>query len=536
MVITKKKKEDLVHYAQRAFTHRDNRHQEVWQDIWRYMAPERDMERVTEGGEVYRYLYDSTAVDALKKLNALLVNGLTPPWFPWFMLMPGIAVPKEEREYAQRSLRPVNKLLAMSLNMSNFIQEIQPTYLDLITVGTGAMRISPKINGQGVTFKNIPIDHIAIEEGYDSRVDRIYQQMHMTGHQAMQEYGEKMPDGEFKKAIQKDPTKEYELLSIVAPVDDFSTDSGFVHIIMPWKMSDEIIHEQKMDYNPYLIARWEKMPRTPYGRGLGHIAYADVKALNRIKELNLQGLALSVAGAWTGVDDGVFNPGTVNIRPGVVIPVLSNDQQNPALRRIDTPSDLNAGRLGIQDMRADVQRMLMADRFSPTIGTKMSATEILQRAQIIQQELGASYTMLVNELLTPLVQTLIKLIGAQQDDPSLGDLKIDGPGLDVMFMASIAQSQRLAEANNMLEYATILQQFAQVDPSVQAIMDLPSLMRSVAELMSVDAEVIRSEEETAEYNRQGMQGAAQMEMMSAGQGQPAEQAGGGPQPTGGLPQ
>jgi hypothetical protein len=66
----------------------------------------------------------------------------------------------------------------------------------------------------------------------------------------------------------------------------------------------------------------------------------DVRSLNKAKEFVLQKAAIDLAGMYTATDDGVTNPYNMVIAPGIVIPVGSNNTNNPSIQRLDTSSSL----------------------------------------------------------------------------------------------------------------------------------------------------------------------------------------------------
>jgi len=88
--------------------------------------------------------------------------------------------------------------------------------------------------------------------------------------------------------------------------------------------------------SPWVTGRYTKVAGEVRGRGTAMQALPDVRSLNKAKEFVLQKAAIDLAGMYTATDDGVTNPYNMVIAPGVVIPVGSNNSNNPSIQRLDT--------------------------------------------------------------------------------------------------------------------------------------------------------------------------------------------------------
>ena len=92
--------------------------------------------------------------------------------------------------------------------------------------------------------------------------------------------------------------------------------------------------------SPWVTGRYTKVAGEVRGRGPAMQSLPDVRSLNKAKEFVLQKAAIDLAGMYTATDDGVTNPYNMVIAPGVVIPVGSNNTNNPSIQRLDTGSNL----------------------------------------------------------------------------------------------------------------------------------------------------------------------------------------------------
>lgn len=508
-MISKERREQLARDGQQAINDRDQLWRPRWQEIWRYTFPERDRDN-WETTELYNKIYDSTAIDAFNRLGGMLMTGLIPPWQRWIQLTPGPMIQEDQRLGARQNLTMISEVVHNVLTNSNFVQEAQPTFSECALVGTGGLKMEPRFDGMGVRFKNVPIDTVGIGEGRYSRICYVYQKYEMPNHQIMAEYGDMVVNSELRTQFNMNPFGKTWLWSIVAPEKYDESTGKYYHLIMIDKYPDMPLRQDLLDYNPYIFTRWQLVPNHVWGRGIGNIAHYDIKNLNKISELFLQALALSVNGVYTAKDDGILNPHSIQLVPGVIIPVIDNDLQNPPMSRLDTPSDLNIGRLGLADLRGNISRITMADKFSPAVGQKLTATEIMQRAQLIDQNLGSAISIMTYEFLIPLVQNMLSIVGEQVGNDAMRNMRIDGRSVEVQFLGSLSQAQRQQEAQAMVEYTTVVASMAQLDPQSMAVVDVPKMLRKVSERMNVPPDIIRSDEQVTEYMQQAQQGLQQI--------------------------
>lgn len=495
----------------------------IFERTFELVIPERYSELQRNPDALYSKIWDSTAVESAQQLSNLLVSGLTPPWTPWFMLVPGPLITGDARVELRKSLHFVNQVLFLHLNLSNFVSEMQSTFLDC-TLGTGAVAIQPHSRGIGVEFANIPIEQVAILRDSVGRLTHIFR----TYEYPAQEF---LTIKKFKEAVSEDfitklQANVQQKLNVIDAVvlndDGKSATKFFVLKTADTAAGNEpvMLDRKSMKRFPIKVPRWAPIPGQPYGRGPAMMGFGDIRSLNKAKELTLKNLAKEVAGIYTIRDDGVVNAYNTVLRPGSMIPVASNDQANPSIRPMPSSGRFDVAQFGIADLRESIKRLFLADQFSPIEGTKMSATEIAERGRVIAQNLGATYAGFQNDLLIPIVNDTLQILQSQNQLPA--GVEIDRESVDIMFVSSIANAQRLAEVDAMLQFATISQSLSELDPRAGLVLDAEGFQRRIAELLAVDENLLRSSEDVERETDQAIQ------LLQAQQGEP--NAGGQPQP------
>ena len=114
-----------------------------WQEIADYMLPRKAdiTQQRTRGDKRTELIFDGTAIHALELLSASLHGMLTNAASPWFTLQFKNTELQDDDE-AKEWLEGVTNDMYIAFARSNFQQEIQELYQDLIGFGTAAMFIT----------------------------------------------------------------------------------------------------------------------------------------------------------------------------------------------------------------------------------------------------------------------------------------------------------------------------------------------------------------------------------------------------------
>lgn len=496
----------LVQRAKALFTDRQP-YEAYWDTAYRFMLPERavffnkDRNR-QDPDSIADEVFDSTAEESAERLANLILARLTPPWQTWFRLVPGDDVlDEDEREAMRAPLQLAAQRMHRALANGNFYQEFQPVLLDRIIGGTGALVGEPGDQDTPIRFRCAPLSETALAEDGQGRVVVIIQCQRYTLRELTRAYPDRVPTilrDQFANAEDKREHMVYHLES--REVD--GTYSGASVL----ENGPTLLAEYTSPVPRRFATRWTKIPGAPYGRGPGLRALSDVRALNKLKEMSLKQALLAVAAPYTVMDDGVLNPHTVLIEPGELIPVASNDLNNPTIRALDQGADFNVSMFNIEELRNSVKSIFMMDQFGDLNRTPLSATEVMERTRIIAQDLGASIARLQHELLTPVLKATFHQLTVAGLLPE--GLSLDDSALKVEFTSYLAQSQWRSDEEAMLEWAQMGASFGQIDPEAGMVPDLVQLMRDLADLKGIPAKQVRSREQVQQLMQQGVEGTA----------------------------
>lgn len=495
-------------------------YESLWETAYKYIAPERALiytRNKRTPSEIQDEVFDATAIDAAERLNNLIVSGLIPPWQRWFRVSPGKQIADtEQREQLRPGLQQIEDAMLTMLGRSNFYQEMQPTTLDRIVGGTCGIMMVPDFDNQRLRFKNIPLGELAIAEDDSGQVTTVARKYKLSIKQLVDKYGNRVP-----RELREVPREQYTKPDQeICAINERTATGLWEYKVVHKGKSIELESDTRL-HPRIFVSRWSKVPGSVYGRGPGLRALSDVRALNKVKELQLKNAAKAVAGIYTVVDDGVVNPYTLTFEPGTFMPVGSNDRTNPTIAELPTSGDFNVSLFTIEDLTKAIERTFMADNFGPLDRTPMTATEIQARSRIIAQDMGSTIARMQFEMLHPIVSAVYNFMAEMGAVPA--ELTLDGEALELEFVSQLAQAQWAQDEQNLLEFTETAVTFGQVDPKAGLIIDVHKALGRLAEIKHIPPEVLRSQAEIEELQQQAAQ--AQAEMEAQGQEMPQPEGG-----------
>jgi len=494
---------------------RRTEYESLWETAYKYIAPERALIYTRDKrtpNEIQDEVFDSTAIDSAERLTNLIVSGLIPPWQRWFRIAPGAGVPDiEDREALRPALQQIEDNMFSLLSRSNFYQEMQPATLDRIVGGTGAIMMQPDYNKQLLRFKCIPLGELAIDEDDSGRVVTIGRKYKLSAKQMVSAFGNKVPKSLKELAADKAGRPDQDIIAI-----NDQQASGLWYYAVIHKGSGVKLEERTSMAPVFFVSRWSKVPGSVYGRGPGLRALSDVRALNKIKELQLKNAAKAVAGIYTVVDDGVVNPYTLTFEPGTFMPVGSNDRQNPTISELPASGNFDVSLFTIEDLRNSILGTFMADNYGPLDRTPMTATEVQARTRVIAQDMGATISRMQQEMLFPIIRAVYAFMAELDLAPA--ELSLDDEGLELEFVSQLAQAQQAVDEQNLLEFTQTAVSFGQVDPKAGLIIDVHKALGKLAEIKHISPQVLRTQQEIEELQQQAAQVQAQQEQAGAPNG------------------
>ena len=486
--------------------------EEHWQDILDYVMPRKAevVSKREKGEKRTEVLFDSTAITANNLLAASLHGTLTSPSLQWFHLKLRSAELNQNRD-VQLWLENSAKRMYDLFNESNFNTEVHELYLDLCSIGTGALFVEESkkgFNEGGIHFNTLHIKEFYIKENNDGRIDTVYRKYNLTARQAIQEFGEKNVGEKLVEAAKEKPDKEFTFIHAVEPTEDYERAMGKVKTKLPF-YSCHVCIEDKMTvreggYNefPYLVPRWAKATGEIYGRSPSYNALPDIKTLNKAVEIGLKAWAKAIDPPLLVTDDGVI--GRVRMTPAGITVVRSDG----AVKPLQVASNWQVTDMKENQLRTAIRQAYYSDQLQLQDGPQMTATEVQVRYELMQRLLGPTLGRFQTEFLNPLIERVFGLMfrKGQFMTPPEG---ISEANMDIEYVGPLARSQRMEEAVAVERLYQLAMTIGQADPTIMDLIDHDRAVRLRAKLLGVPKNILRGE---AEVNNIRQQRAEQQQM------------------------
>ncbi len=492
-----------------------------WEDIrndaYEFALPNRNLfNREDKGQKKLDRVFDSTAPNSIKQGASKLQENITPIWSEWATFEPSKEVlrliEQSEGEVSERDIRAnleeQSEITFDYINRSNFSTQIYEFYLDLL-IGTASISIDEdESDDMPIVFNALPQIGMAFEEGPQGTVENHWRRFKVKARNIERKWPGFEVSEKLAKIIKKEPDTDIDIVQGVL----FEAKSGNYHAIVWVKDEKKVSWVQSYDdSSPMTTSRYAKTAGEILGRGPVIDILADIRSLNKAKEFSLTKAAIDLSGMWTSVDDGIMNPYSVEIAPGVVIPVGSNNSTNPSLARLDTGNNLDLALYSIEDLKAGIKHALFADMREPD-DSVVSATQFAIETRELAKRVGSAFGRFQTEALIPILKRVHHILKRRG---ILQPLVIGGREVSIKFTSPLARAQ---DAEDMIGVQQAVQFTLETAGEDQAKIGfkLEDFGTWAAKKTGVPQELVRSQSEKEEVIKAGAEAAkAQMQQSEA---------------------
>ena len=190
--------------------------------------------------------------------------------------------------------------------------------------------------------------------------------------------------------------------------------------------------------------------------------------------------------------------GEVNLLPGGITRCnsLTDAAVKPAYQ---VQTDLSALDSAIEQVKNTIRAHFFADVFMMLATQdmpRMTAAEVAERRQEKMLLLGPILQRLKTELLDPLIERTYFILLRQGEIPPAPEL-LHGLELHVNYISTIAQAQRAAALEPLLQGVDFASRIAQADPSVSGQLNFHTALAEGLESLGVDGVLLHAGEDDA---------------------------------------
>lgn len=468
----------------------------LWQQVAERMLPGSASftSKGTAGTSQTDKMFDATAALALRKFATILESLLTPRTQTWHRLK-AADDQLEKSKAVSVYLEEVNKLLFKSryAPTSNFSGQVGSCYLELAAFANGSMFIDEEV-GYGVRYRALPLAETYFVENHVGMVDTIYRKFEYTARQAMTRWGDRCPS-QVRNAADKSPDSPFCFVHEVKPNKGESGDGllreHLVSSTYACETEKTIVQSGGYYSFPIPIMRDLTSAGECYGRGPGVLVLPDVKMLNDMNRSVIRAAQRAVEPPMLLTEDGALQP--FSLRPGA----LNYGTLGPNGEQLARPMD-NGARLDIGLDMLQAKQTVINEAFFITLfqilveNPKMTATEVLERAQEKGMLLGPLAGRQMSEFLGPMVERELDLLARAGRLPEMPpELAEAGGEYKIEYESPLARAQRAEEGVAIVRTFETLVPLAELRPDVFDNFDLDETARTLGEINGMQAKLMR---------------------------------------------
>lgn len=455
----------------------------VWREVRHYVMPTYS-DFLPEGGPRGEQLYDTTAIEARKRLAAGMYNWMAPPDKRWFEVVPAdedLQKDEEVKDYFSE----VTKVISFTMANSNWSSVLIQVLNNLACGLDGVVYCEDGGDDSVLNFRSFPVETVCYSENAKGRVDSVYRESEMTARQILQEYGSSTPPKIREEAANPNlQDKKHRILHAVFP-RHVRSDNMIDNKNMPFAdvaielESKQILREGGFQEYPFAVCRFDKADNETYGRGPGLDKLPDIKMLNRMRQAYIL-MKEHIADPSYIAPDGSIVSKDFNRDPGSLI--FYKPEINGAKPEI-LPMSSGSGDLArdIEDEREKIKIGFFWDIFDPLGDLKqITATEAEIRNDGKMIPFASIAGNLHAELFRVIIHRVFGIVSRRGLLPDPPPRLMENPDYKIEFVSKIALSIKKIESLGWLQTEASLANIINLKPDIMDNFDLDEIARDIA--------------------------------------------------------
>lgn len=457
----------------------------------------------TKGERIkFNFLYDSTAIRAVRFTAAGFHSNLTNPTSRWF----GLESRNKKlmkRSDVRRYFKEVEDEIYASLQSSNFYNTIQEFFTDYITFSSATFsHLEDDVDG--TVFNEIPVGQVnRVVDSY-GRLIGIYRNFRLTAHQAFKLFGAKAGPTVIQK-LESKPFEEIEFLHYAGQRyrrDLTKKDNINMPIMSVWinKKDKHLISESGFLEMPYHSDVFYKDPEDPNGFSPAMDVFPEIKLVNAMQRTLIR------------ADMKQADPPYVLPSRGFVLPLNLNPagmNYRDAKTSKDDIATLPVGRgnlsITIEHIKM-VQQAIETGMFVPLfralqdVTKQMTIPEVQRRVAENMALLGPVVGRCTKNALAPAIVRQFHMLNRKLALPQPPEV-LSNTDFDPVFLSPLAIAQRQSEVAQIQAWLGDVQAIASVIPSARYKVDEDKTIDVLHRIRGITPEILRSDEDVERLKR-----------------------------------
>ncbi len=478
----------------------------------------------TKGEKNTEKMFDSTAALALGTFAAAMESMLTPRSTKWHRLQSSDTLLNKDRD-TQLWFEDANRILFRERYSpaANYASQQHEAYMGLGAFGTAALYVDSNVRG-GLRYSSIDLGEILFDINFQGVVDTSLRKFTKTARQMkqMEESGRfKQVPASVSKAAESKPDKEFEIIHCVTPndtIDPTKADHRGMAFSSYYVCVEEnmLLGEGGYDSFPYPISRYVTGPGEIYGRSPAMQVLPNIKTLNEEKKTLLTQGHRVVNPVLLAHDDGVLD--TFSLKPGSVNVGGVNAQGQRMVHELPT-GNIAAGQEMMDMERNVINDAFLVNLFQILVETPtMTATEVLERVREKGALLSPTMGRQQSEMLGPMIERELDLLGNQGLLPPLTPALIEAEGeYEVVYDSPLSRAQRAEESAGWMRTFESVAAVADTtqDPSALDHFNMDVIVPQVAAINAVPISWMASPDDIVAKREARQQQQQQQQMLDA---------------------
>lgn len=483
----------------------------------RYYLPGKEFQGTQQNTRVY----DTTAVESVKKFVSKIHDSMTPPQTQWGYLEVETSMFEDPEgadlpmiQQAQLILDKYMRQLFSYIHASNFDVAVNECYYDLC-IGTSALVINQYTDEQPFLCTSIPMDKLAIEEAVNQRIEtwfRTWQNLKIA------ELKTRWPKVELSPDLISDLSADIDAVvkNIYEGVAYFpNSPKNYLYCV--WA-DNALLYTEWLETNPGIIWRFQKTNNETWGRGPVMEALPSIISLNEIARIELASANLNTFRPYMGFTDTVFNPYTFRLEPFTIIPIapIGTGGQVPLIP-LQGSYDIQIGQFTVQDLRLQIKTLLFADEPQDSMGVQpQTAYELSLRQQNLAQKIGPLFSRLQHEFLWPVLKRFAYILH------NMGKLpypQLEGIPIRFKYKSPLALVKGQQDVAKLIQWTQTMQGMYGPE-ATQVYLNPKTVPYLLAESLQLDARLLNTPTQVQETMQQLQDKVSEQEQMAQAQGLP----------------
>ena len=469
------------------------------------------------------FLYNSQLQISIDRFVNRVMVELFPDGSRWAGFLPGddydaetalSAEDAEEREEAHTELRadlkPIEKRSFQELHRSNFSEQAPDAIRDAAIARVGVLRVRRNEIGESpskVSFQHVSQAECAFEWSPNGECWALFRR-HYFNRRECEWY---WPDGggwTFPEA--NDEGDDNEARTTFTEVTFKAPGKKAWGYQVVQEEGANIVVKREFKRNPFIVFGLTGAPGSRLTRSLAEMALPTSETLNAITRITLEAAEWQASPTFT-VEKGSMPIGQRTLRPGVVIPVKSNETGRPDVRPLEINGNPQVGWSTQEMLEQSIQMVAYDESLPPDRPTPRTATEINARLRELKSRLGAVFNRLMMRLGVPVLQHVVDVLYEEKDVDGMvreggetSAIEIDGKEVAIHFANPLAQAQRLSDVEDIFGWLETMR--AILPPEIFAArVNLEEVPEITGEKLEIDKSLYRKRDGEQELTGQALQ-------------------------------